>query len=416
MSHWETFRSFLLPSFASVVPEITEAFNKFVAGDRLPDFYDFQETELNEMLVRASGLSVSSKLGLDSEIQHKIHSNYRTALEEFYAVAYFERFGCRVIRPSLGLVQQLMETEVNWKLKDIRAPCPHMYIALPPGHGIKAPSYKKKGEYVELDGFYISWTRVTEATKRAENDAKEFKILNGLTVYPKTEAMSEKLLQMSDYDVTSKDVFGDWACRAVGVMRDGYSSHDWSIQFFNMHWGEDSEELAEGALEHAVSIWHKSSASLNLEYVVDSVYVKMFHLAANIFLYMSHPGKDDVVWSPNELRERLRIRKDKLSSKQRRSLKRRILEGQCAEEWIVGQKVVVDRSIELVDNAEGMSTGLRTAPRAHWVRGFWRGQWIGSEKDGTKKQVPKWIQPYGRGIGVKPKTVEYKLLGGAHVQ
>jgi len=408
-THWETFRRSFLPGFEETAPGITDAFNKFVAGDRLPDFYDFQDDPLTMYLANATGCRLAEELK-DPKLLKMTYSNYRTALEECYSVAYFERFGCKVIRPSLGLVEKLIETEVNWMLKDIRSPAPHLYIALPKGHGIKAPSYKQGGTHAEIDGFYVSWDRVTEATRRAEAENKGMKVVHGLTMYAKSETGEQMLKDAPEESpVVNADAFGDWACRIMGVIRDGYRGHDWSIQFFNLHWADDSPEIAEGEFKRFQDLWVKSENSINTQYAIMEVYEKIFHLAANIFLYMSHPGKDDTSWKPSVLRERLRTRKAQLSSKQRRSLKLRILQEQSTEEWIVGQKVVVDPDIKPVDNASGMSDGLRPSPRAHWVRGFWRGQWIGSEKDNSRKKVPKWIEPYGRGIGVKPKTVEYKL-------
>jgi hypothetical protein len=232
--------------------------------------------------------------------------------------------------------------------------------------------------------------------------------MHGLTVYPRTEDGRELVEGAEDdeHAPKGKDAFGDWACRIVAVQRDSYKEHDWSIHFFNLHWEEDCSDIAEGHLRRFQKLWDRSPYTTGRHNIDMELYEKLFHLTANIFLYMSHPGKHDIMWMPSELRERLRVRKQQLSSKQRRNLKRRIRDERPIETYVIGRKVVVDPAIESVDNTAVISGGRRS-PRAHRVRAFWRGQWRGSEKDGTRILVPVHVDSYVRGVGILPQNTKY---------
>jgi hypothetical protein len=296
----------------------------------------------------------------------------------------------------------------------IRAPWPHVYFELPKGHSITAKSFKTD-EVTPLEGFYVSWTRVTEATRRAEKDvdAEGFRRRHGMTVFARTGDGRNLLdsAQEADFAPTGKDAFGDWACRVVAVQRDSHRGHDWSVHFFNLHWEEDCAEIAEGHLARFRKLWDRSPDSIGRTHTDMALYERLFHLSANIFLYMSHPGKHDVMWMPDELRERFRQRKEKrLGSKQRRNLKRRILDERPVEAWVVGRKVVVDPTIDPVDNTTGISR-RRSLDQPVDVRGYWRGQWYGSAKAGTREKKPIWIEPHKRGIGTVPRGTKYVIKG-----
>jgi hypothetical protein len=413
VSHWETLRGSLLPSMELMAPGLLSHYDDFVKAEGLPDFYAFQETELCSALAAASGCGIADKLG-DKNMTHLAYSNWRTAMEECYAVGYFERFGCRVIQPSLNLVDMMLDTEVNWELGMIRAPWPHVYFELPKGHSIVTKSFKT-GVLTPLEGFYVSWSRVTDATRRAEKDVggEGFKRCYDMTVFAKTEDGRELLngAKDADYAPKAEDAFGDWACRVMAVQRDSHKGHDWSVHFFNLHWEENCTEVAEGHLARFRKLWDRSPDTIGRANINMGLYERLFHLAANIFLYMSHPGKHDVMWMPDELRERLRLRKEKrLSSKQRRKLKRRVMEERRVESWVVGRKVVVDPAIDPVDNATGISR-RQSLDQPVDVRGYWRGQWYGSAKDGTREKKPIWIEPHKRGIGTVPRGTKYVIKG-----
>jgi len=352
------------------------------------DYYYFQRLPfargLDMLAARLATLGMSEK-----DIAAQTH----VLQEEAYGVMSFHRHECRVIRPTADAVHAFRHTDVNVPLTDIVPPYPHVYIALPREQKLQVRNFKNPDETVDLQGLYVTWAETGQATKEAmaASDTVTFRRNKWGLVVPDQQADPDDPVVEP-----SPEMFGDWACRVQAMAWAGPGAkHNYTTTFFNMRWLNDTEEEAEGAYKRFTEHWLPSyekcpggqlgSFELNQQ---------LFHLVANIFLYMSQKGEEaDTVWMPHEDRERLRTAKRSMSSKRRRRLRQRLLEEMPTDEWIVGQKLKVDKSIEPADTQEQLGTGKKHAsPKTHWRRGHWHGYWTGP-REGPRKMIYKMLKP-----------------------
>ncbi len=387
--HWLSYRDRLLPKcpvpLSGVFAESLQQFTEL-------DWMAFQKLPICKSM-HALNMTLG-KMGVVS--MDEAVASYRSALEETWAVASFVKTGCRIIQPSRVLVEQLMETDVTFPLRDVRPPWPHVYIELPPGIDVILPNFSKPGEESRAAGFYVTWAEVGQETRRSYEALKTHgyvKTQAGLVA--KNELPADMPYEEAS-DVKPEDLYGDWFGRFCITARDSLTKdqHDWTVHYFSMHWADQDEQPAEGAFVRFAENWNRVGGRLYGNMVPNVLRNKVFHLAANLFLYMSMPqNESDVVWQPDDRRERLRVKGEQLGSKQRRKLRNRVDDEMRTESWIVGQHVVLDRRIEKADTVPGTSADSgRASPKTHWRRGHWRGVWTGP-MTGPRKLEPRWIKP-----------------------
>lgn len=386
-----------------------EIYKESLAQYTQPDFYHLQELPISRHFWRYCDM-----LKLTGHIDEKLAYNQgRTLLEDTYAVMSFERMGCRIIRPSAPLVQAMLNTEVSFELNEIRAPHPHVYIELPPEINLQAPEFMGSGNS-RVEGFYVTWSEVGAKTREFEKQQQGKGLARNQYGVPVPADAPDAVSQDPILNSASADAFGDYFARFLVVARASNSNeHLWSDFFFNLHWRSDSKEMAEGAFKRFSDIWRPSAEGTSFGYDLgDKAREQFFHLAANIFLYMSMPKEiGDTVFIPDPDREAYRQHGRQWNNKRRKRFKAFLQEDMPPEVYIVGQHIVVDRNIEAVDTQPGNPLeGSRLSPRTHWRRGHWRSVWVGTGED-QRRREPRWIKPVlivGRGGEAAEETI-YEL-------
>jgi hypothetical protein len=411
LPHWLSVRDNILGLMAKLMPGVEEAYRSSLEQYKEIDWYGFQRLPIVQDVFRfVKGMEMTGRIpGAQAKML------LRVMMEEFYALSSFQKTGCRIIRPSPALVHELLDTEVTFKLVDIRPPWPFVYVAFPKECNVCIPHHHASclpgctQKESRADGVYVTWSESGAATREARTDDKGLQEIgtdaNGEMVIKAVDAVRGERL------IKEADAYGDWFARFLAVARDGYSKdqHNWSVHYFNMHWVSGNEEDAEGAFERFEGVYLKDDKQAD-ELETRDARNRIFHLAANVFLYMSMPQEEgDMAWQPNEARERFRTLKDRKSSKWRRNASQRIYDEMPTEGWVVGQNVkVVERTIVSGDNAPGTS-GERGSPKTHWRRAHWTTRWVGP-RDGERKKVPRWIRAsLVRGRGEAPTFTTYEV-------
>jgi hypothetical protein len=409
LPHWHSVKKNMLGLMAKLVPNLEERYRQSLEQYKEVDWYGFQKLPIMQVVFHFVKFMEST--GKIQGAQAKML--LRVMMEEFYALMSFQATGCRIIRPSPALVHELLDTEVTFKLVDIRPPWPFVYIALPRECNVCIPHFHSgcpagcTQKESQAAGVYVTWAESGAATRAAVTDDKH---LQEIGLDEKGEVVIKALDAMQgERMVKEADAYGDWFARFLAVARDGSHAdlHNWSVHYFNMHWKSGNEEDAEGAFERFEGVYLKDDKKSEEPETRDARN-RLFHLAANVFLYMSMPQEEgDIVWRPNEERERYKQLKGRKPSKWRRNTRERIYQEMPTEAWVVGQTVqVIDRTIEPGDNAPGTS-GERGSPRTHWRRAHWTTRWVGP-RDGEQKKVPRWIRAaLVRGRGEAPESTTY---------
>lgn len=414
--HWLSFMNCVLPLLSKITDlNWSELYWASLEKYEELDYYHFQTLPIVKTLddIRVKLMS----LGL---IERLVDSQIHALREEIYAVMSFHKFECRVIRPTANAVQAFKNTNVNVPLVDIASPYPHVFIALPRNQGLQIKANfkwepgQKEGvptELIDLDGIYVTWAPTGKSTKAVEDSLHLIKFKRnkyGLIV-------NADIAEESDpYVEPTPEMFGDWACRVFAVARvPGMNGKDaeHSSTFFNMRWLNQNTEEAEGAFERFSKLWGISfDKSPGGQLCSMELNQQLFHLVANLYLYMSQKGEDaDTLWVPNKDRERLRSGKSSMNSRRRRRLRQELAKSMVTDEWIVGQKLKIDRSIEPIDTNEQLGLGKHASPKTHWRRGHWHGYWTGPA-DGERKLVYKMLKPVLiLGVGGKPDYTEISV-------
>lgn len=409
MMHWESVKANILALLAKLDPSIIEIYRASLEAYKEIDWYGFQKLPIVQRIFAfVKGMELTRTV---SDAQAKML--LRVMMEEFYALLSYQNTGCRIIRPSPALVHELLDTDVTFKLVEIRPPWPFVYVALPRDCGVVIPHVHSscgpdcKKKWSAADGIYVTWAESGSTTKEYRNsrDLQEIVTENGeMKLRVMDGIRGERMIE-------ENDAFGDWFARFLVVACDGHvkGQHNYSVHYFNMHWANSNVEDAEGAFTRFEGVYtHDDAASWDSATVMERN--RIFHLVANTFLYMSMPqGEGDTVFKPNMDRERYRTLKDKKSSKWRRNLRARLSEEMPTEEWVVGQTVrVIDCGIATGDTGSGTS-GEHSSPRTHWRRAHWTTRWVGPH-DGERKKLPRWIRAtLVRGKGEAPESTTYKV-------
>lgn len=406
LPHWLSFKKNILDQFKPTF-DLRTVYDQSMAKYEYIDWLLFQTlpitTETNRItsLLRISGM-------MDAQSSY---SQYRVMLEEEYAVMSFERTGCRVIRPSRALVEPLLNTDVTFPLTAIRPPHPHVFIEIPKGVDLFIPQYRVDGiectsAKSRVEGIYVTWTEVGPATREQAEHMKKSGAVRDLggCVVPKDLYKGEggEAVEITD------EMIGDWFARFLLVARDDNrkDTHNWTVHYFNMHWASTNTQDAEGAFLRFKAAWEATKGKLGGDQVDDASRQQFFHLAANLFLYMSMPKNEaDVEFVPSP--DRARLNNPNLNSKRRRNIRAQLANEMPTEDYLVGQHIVIDRSSEPVNNDPGNS-GERSSPRTHWRRGHWRGVWVGSEE--KKHMEPRYIWPcLVKGVGTPSAQTVYEV-------
>lgn len=403
LEHWLSYKRNFLP-FASQVSGLDLAAIYDESRKKLQDydFYEFQTLSIADV-----GLPVVKAFGTHNTFA-EASASLRLWFEEAYAVMAFEKAGCKVIRPAPALVEILRDVEVDWKITDIAAPYFHVYIALPPDSGITCAGDEG---LLKPSGIYVTWTKAGEATRRARAHAEKV----GLVVDEAGSLLPSDVVspgaQVKKADVDLDNVFGDWVVRFTAVSRmeaPRVVTHPWIVTYYQVRWGEKSEEIAEGMLER-MNAHYAARQRIKPAYLEFNT--KLFHLACNLFLYMSQKREDqDVEWRPSPEREALRQNIRDWNNKRRKRAKARIAEEMPIEEWLVGHNIVIDRGIEPV-NTVNPEPGTHASPRPHWRRGHWHRYWVGAKDSSERRLVPKLLSPVlvMKARGDAPQTTTYEV-------
>lgn len=412
MQHWESYKKMLLPTISfhnipwekpdlsdllpyqkefidkiydaskkTITYDMVEFYKDALANYKEADFYAFLQSPLNAAWKQVSELVTKGSV--------EARQMYRVGVEEHYAVLNFEKYGCKTISLSSILAEDLMKTECTFKLKDIKAPAPHVFIKIPRECGLTIPNYPFKDE-ITVAGVYVTWTKAGEATKQMndllrKHGAVKTKAGDVIPACDKIEGEEYEPIPQESI----KDYYVDNYARFCIVARGKFSNktHDWSTHYFNLHWDDNCEEDAENAFWRFTKKWEKLSEKLGGNAVSDDIRNKVFNLVANIFLYMSLPKEEvDMLWKPNEDRERLRTVAKDWNSKRRRHLREKISEEMPTEEWALGYNLKREYA-----PSEDLG-GTHRSPRVHWRRGHWRGVWTGP-MEGPRTLVPHLIPP-----------------------
>jgi hypothetical protein len=410
--HWLSFMNRILPLLSETTGlNWSELYWASLEKYEELDYYHFQTLPFVQNLDSFKSAVVS--LGYSSDLAY---SQVHILQEEAYAVMSFHKMECRVIRPTAEAIQAFKNTNVNVPLVDIAPPYPHVFIALPRNPGLQINfqyNYprSKETKLIDLEGLYVTWSPTGKATEYLVKHSDQFRFKrnkHGLIVH-------NDLAEENDPDVPpTLDMFGDWSCRVFAVARvvndAGKLTHHAST-FFNMRWSNDNKEEAEGAFERFSKTWGVSFDTSPAAHTAQlNINSQLFHLVANLYLYMSQKGDDaDTLWVPNKDRERLRSGKSSMNSRRRRRLRQELAKSMVVDEWIVGQKLKIDRSIESIDTNEQLGLEKHASPKTHWRRGHWHGYWTGP-MDGERKLVYKMLKPVLIiGVGGKPNYTEISV-------
>lgn len=382
MTHWESYKKLLVPT----VSPLSNFYEESLERLKTTDWYEFQE-ELPFVNPLYQYVSILPE-GL-------AYNQFRTVMEETYAVMCFEKHGCRIIKPSVALIQELLRTDCTFRLTDIQPPWPIVFIKIPDSLKLDIPDWTT-AEMSHVDGIYVSWGRTSEKTQEVHD-----KIQKEGTFRRSSSGLASEPIHIADS-------IGNWFARIITVARGkDRKVHDWTIHYFNMHWAENSNEPAQDFLRRFEKLWDKTSKGLGAELTSETTRNQIYNLIANLFLYMSLPTSEgDIIWQPDVEREKLRTIAKGWNSKRRRSLKRKVMEEMRTEKWLVGQNITIQRE---TGSTKSNGIGTHKSPRTHWRRGHWRGVWTGP-KSGPRKLVPHRIRPVlVMGSGKAPESVEYEV-------
>lgn len=391
--HWIGFKEAVLTSMTTAAKSIgltidfTSAYKNSLSQYGEIDWFLFQNLPIITLFCE-----FTNKLAIRGQTEAAAHLS-QVFKQEAYHVASFEKLGCKTIRPSADLVSVLTTVPVDWSLCDIAAPAQHLFIRLPPTSGLFVRHILNNEERVPADGLYVTWKAVAEESKIKLRQMKE-----------RGELMrnSECYIGAPDIPINEQSV-GDFNFRALMIARDTnekHIEHPYHLHYFRSHWPLGSTETAE-SLHSRMKDWHVAEVADGVEDQQNRL--NAFRLVCNLFLYMSQPLKcKDVEYRPSPERQDYIANRDRWCSKRRRRKKEQLFNNMPTDDWIVGQHVVVDKTIEPTDTEPGTPTGRSV--RTHWRRSHWHRYWI-TQEDGKKVLVPKLLSSMlVKGKGTEPPT------------
>lgn len=407
LSHWESFKKVLLPLLHPAVrlglSDPLEMYNKSLEEYSYPDVYTF--SKLPFMKFCDQHLQLSLRAGMGEIVSNQ---QYRVLVEEAYAVMTFEQQGCRIIKPSPAMVMELLNTDTNFKLTEIRPPWPHVYVQMPKGLGLNLPDFYEPGTLREIDGYYVTWSESCPEVKHLLKLRRE----SGGKVEASQDAALAGLTETEIVALYGPEGrFGDWLARFLMHTCDNKSEkiHEHTVRYFNMRWDSDNVEEVDSVYQAFMQRWEKSK-ELDAQPQGHDLQEKIFKFTINLFAYMALPqAARDVIWKPDEDRERLRNAGSAWNSKRRRNLRNRLREEMRTETWEVGQTIVIQRRQARAGEAGEGEIG--TSPRTHWRRGHISHYWIGAHDSPDRHKEARYIHPMlimGRGPVPESTTMVVK--------
>ena len=392
MEHWLHYKEQLAKLGAAQHVDVLEIYRESLKEYGCIDWHDFQSLPMMQLCLALTGLSHAPA----QEIQSS--SLLRLVLEESYAVLSFEKAGCRVIRPSLALINVLSNVEVNWRLTDICPPYSHVFIAFPPGYTVPAAD---TGDEIVCEGLYVTWAKLSDKTialwRSLPPDSAVVLRKDGIVVPADSIPPEERLSK----EMNPADIYGDWAARFFMIYRANKGRYG-IAQYFNMHWASSSTELAEGAFNRFKTLWVERDpvAEKGVEHTYlergkgEAFRSRVFHLVCNLYLWMSQPSDcSDVEHHPCALRDDLNLFGHHWNNKRRKRARERLFQEMPTDEYVVGQHVTIAAAAEVQpDDGTQSLGGAHASPKPHWRRGHWHRFWTGPH-EGERKLVPKLLSP-----------------------
>lgn len=391
MPHWQSVKQRMIGNLDRLLVErgMTQQagwigqYAQSLAAYKEVDFYGFQESGVAKLAL----VSYPVLLRLAGVSEDLVADQRRILVEELYATLSFEQCGCRVIAPTLALVQELMDTEATMPLSEILAPFPHMYVRLPHELGLTLPPAIGSSEVNRIDGFYVTWAPCGEKTKKARQEASQYGVWDaGHGVWGICASQAEHQLHQAQL-IDASRVFGDYAVRFIVVAPGPQvkETHDYQIFYYNLHWDqkEGEQELAEAAYTYHISNRVEQSGLSREEPVAR----QLFHLAVNLFFYMSAPQyKHDCQHTDNPRRKLLESELKKPRCRRNEKLLHKLQQETSVELYKVGQEVEVLGRREPITPADRVDLLSQShgSPRTHWRRAHWRRQWC--KRDGAPVQ------------------------------
>ncbi len=406
--HWKSLLEVGLPQACASLTGIdfVAAFTHHLGLMPDYDFYEFQKLPFWEECQKYMQQLVDHRVPVSQAMNIG-----RMISEEAYAVLSFEHAGRRILKPSKELAIELLNTDVTVPINEILPPFPSCYIELPPGSGFQM---EHETGMATVLGIYCTWDKTHQESRHDRAAFERDGILrcpDGLIRRCASDA--EREIAKTQKDLPSLDtMFGDHFAR-FNIISEGppdqpKNMHNFTASFFNMHWLDSYTEDAEDLFERFVPHWKKSTKTKT---DFDRM-VQAFHLAANLFVYMSSPQYyGEVKHTPNPLLKELECELKK--SKNRRNLKRT---GKL-ESMMLGEVYEIGQNVEIVGNkaissddtgVDDSESGDRLSPKTHWRRAHWRR--VHLKRDGV--DVTEWrrfARVLVKGRGPAPTSTVYEI-------
>jgi hypothetical protein len=371
--HYKSFRDVVLPrmSAPALGLDFVSSYTRHLQEMQELDFYEFQKLPLWGECTRFIDMMVAR-----GTPQAEAMSFVRLIAEEAYAVSAFEHAGRRILKPTAQLSRELLNTDATVPINEILPPFPSCYIELPHDSGFSIGDEDEKPRRVL--GIYVTWSETSKETAKnqAEYETKGiWRDSQGMLRVCNDDA-ERKIGKLQDLPPANA-LFGDYFARfniiSEGPADQPQDMHNFTATFFNMHWTKDSTIDAEDLFEQSLPNW-KLTTRKKIDY--DRL-VEAFHLAVNLFVYMSSPQySEDVQHKPNPLIKSFASEMKKPKNRRNQKLVDKLFKMMLAETYEIGQNVeVVVNGIDPAGIPRENSGGEHASPKTHWRRAHWRRVW-----------------------------------------
>jgi hypothetical protein len=321
-------------------------------------------TKLFEQYVLPSALkNINARQRTKEQTKQDIH--------EMCLVMMFERWGRKIIRPSVGLAKMLAATKCSLPLNTIKPPYPVTYIWTK-GLGFEFttldPSNNSVFKKSDVEGIYISYENCIDTT----TGKKAIRMIGGTVAEDGFDFTRSEIGFLADEETPACDFF---------------FSKEQKQSFMEV-------ETAMGAtLEDAEKSFTQS--------------IRMQSLVMNVFCYMSSPeGKTDTrVVSPKILRQY-----EKAKTWQEKAKLKAEIDLTCPSEDIsIGQNITIPGNAVYAPSVSDEESERTVC--THWRRGHWRHVWLGPHDHPDRHREARWIRPVliNPGVSAEPQQVFFKL-------
>jgi hypothetical protein len=316
-----------------------------------------EDTELYKLLKEQAVQSVYRGGRSLEEAQHD--------LREFALILAFERWGRKIIRPSIGLARMLEATKPTLPLCSIKPPYPLTYLWL---RGLGFSFFTSEGEMVEIEGIYVSYEMpVDQHTGR-----QGIRLVLGLVAEGGVDFVSNSIAFYAD---------------------DETPAHEWFL----------SKESLQAAREEALE---GGQSKENADRIVSDA-IKVQSLMLNVFAYMSSPeGKADTRVESSKL---LRQYDKAKTAFEKAKLKNEVERTFPTENISIGQSITIPGNAVYAPSVSDEESERTVC--THWRRGHWRHVWLGPHDHPDRHREARWIRPVliNPGVSAEPQQVFFKL-------